>query len=362
MINKKTTLTILIGMIMSGSALANTAPSILDVNNAPEQEVPAELPVKSFEYKTGDELTYTLTEDERRTIEAKKEAIIGYLYEETELQGLRDILGNSAKQDDWEAQKTTVAPLTPEQVMEIRNLLQLVEKSKNKPLQEVDFDIRTVNIDLDASKPVEINVAKGYVSSIQFYDETGAPWPIEGELIGNSTAFAKHTMGERNHVASFQVKQQFSESNALVNLKGFDSTIVIKLNGSDEKFDSRLTVRIPKLGPNAEVMTLHPATKYQKLDKQLTDVLNGDIIKSSKKFSFQDVEGTAYYTDGYLYIRTPHKLVIPPPIDAQHSSGINAYKTAPSEDFQFLVDGEMVVTSIDEIFEVEIKHKNSIFK
>lgn len=364
MISKKKTLTLMVGAIMSSGVFANSA--ILDVDqvatSAAQGSVQKEDPVVDFITSTGDEISYTLTDYEKQTIEAKKEAIIGYLYEESELQGLRGILEKSSKQQLWESEKDKVAPLTPQQITEIRKLLDQIEKSKNKPLKDVEFDIRTEYIDLDASKPVEINVAKGYVSSIQFYDETGAPWPIEGELIGNKEAFEKHTLGERNHVASFQVKQEFSESNALVNLKGFDSTIVIKLVGGNDKFDSRLTVRIPKLGPNAEVISMQPATKYQKLDKQLTDVLNGDILKNSKKFTFNDVEGTAYYKDGFLYIRTPHKLVIPPPIDAQHSSGVNAYKTSASEDFQFLVDGEMIVTSISEIFEVEIKHKSSIFK
>lgn len=367
MISKKKTLTLMVGSLISSGVFANTTtPTLLDVDKvstpSTAQTVKEEDPIVNFKASTGDELSYALTDYERQTIDAKKDAIIGYLYEESELQGLRDILDRGSKEEAWKSEKEKVAPLTPEQITEIRKLLDQIEQSKNQPLKDVEFDIRTEYIDLDASKPVEINVAKGYVSSIQFYDETGAPWPIEGELIGNQNAFSKHTMGERNHVASFQVKQEFSESNALVNLKGFDSTIVIKLVGGNDKFDSRLTVKIPKLGPNAEVMTSHSTTRYQKLDKQLTSVLNGDILKSSKKFTFDNVEGTAYYKDGFLYIRTPHKLVIPPPIDAQRSSGINAYKTSASEDFQFLVDGEMIVTSISEIFEVEIKHKSSIFK
>ena len=356
-------ITKIVASVLIGIYSAASANQMLDVNSEGfENVISGNSSIVKFKTESGSYLEYEITDQEMDILKSKQNAIKGYLHEESSLYDLRKILDGDQKEKAWLAVKDQTAPLTAKEITALRKLKQTTAKYENRPLNNVKFNIKTKNIDLEASKPIEIIVAKGYVSSIQFYDETGAPWPIEGDIIGNTSAFEKHKLGARQHVAAFQIKEVFSESNALINLVGLDATIVIKLKGSDTEFDSRLTVRIPKLGPNAEIYE-NAQVQYNELDSQLTRVLNGDILRGAKRYDLIGVDGVAFLKDGFLYIRTPHKLVIPPPINASRTStGMMAFKTAPTEDFLFTVDGEMKQASIQEVFEVKIKQKNSLFK
>lgn len=311
---------------------------------------------------SGEAIEYIVSEEELKILKAKQNAMKGYIYEEEQLKDLREYLYQNKKDEIFSKEKEKKMPFSAEQILELRHSETTNEKLLNKPLKDVTFNIKTQDIDVEASKPIKVYVSKGYISSVQFYDETGAPWPLEGEIIGNENAYKKHKLGDRNNVAAFEIVKDFVESNALVSLQGLDPTIVIKLIGSDEQFDSRLSVRIPKLGPHAEILT-QPPVAYHELDQQLTNVLNGDIPKNSKVYDLVGVDGKAYLKDNYLYVRSPHKLIIPPPINAtKTSTGMTAYKIDPSEDFLFTVNGEMKEATIEEIHEVKIKQKNSLFK
>ncbi|MEZ9709225.1 DotH/IcmK family type IV secretion protein [Vibrio breoganii] len=308
----------------------------------------------------GTSFEYEIPSHQADLIQGKKDAILGHLYEEAELEALRALLLENAKDSQHKKEQLTEADV--DRII-MRRLTEIQkEQALNKPLNNVKFEIRTQRIDVDASEPIELRVVRDYVSSIQFFDETGEPWPIEGEIIGNTHAFQKHTLGQRMNVAAFEVTRSFSESNALVNLQGLDSALVIRLIGSDDVVDSRLSVRIPKSGPNAEIVETLKGRHANASDPQLINTLNGDRLVDSTLYELVGVEGTAMYKDGFLYIRTPEQLFIPPPIEAARTStGINAYKTLPSEDFLFSVDGVQTEATIRKTHEVPLKHRSSIF-
>ncbi|EGR3309422.1 hypothetical protein DC888_24220 [Vibrio parahaemolyticus] len=316
----------------------------------------------TFKNDQGFMMASDFTPEELQLLRQKKDVLIKYLYEQEQLEKLRSVLKEEERRKNWESTKESSYPLTPQEVIELRKLSKNIEESQNKPLQNIKNQIRTVNLDVGASEPVTINVVKGLASSVVFYDETGAPWPIEGEIIGDVTAFKRHKIGDRQNIAGFEVVRNFAESNALIHLKGLDVSIVIRLVGSDTVNDSRLSVRIPKPGPHAKLIPVATQTVGVN-DPLLVSVANGEFIQNSKRYEIEGVEATAFFKDGYLYIRSKHQLVIPLPKEAQTTpSGYLVYKVPATEDFLFLVDGEMIEASIKESFDVKIKHKSSLFK
>lgn len=310
---------------------------------------------------TKDGVKLNLNPHESQVVDAKKHALSKALYENEQLEELRGMLEGYQKKEAYESAVDSKVPLTPEQIIELRTLLRNAEKAKNVPLQgSVSNKIRSIDIDVDANEPIKLDVVAGYASSIVFFDITGAPWPIDGDIIGNKTAFDTKP-GNKSHVAVFENIQQFSESNALINLLGLDVPVVISLVGNDQKVDSRLSVRIPKFGPNAQ-NEIYQSDEMKEVSADALKVLDGDKLPNSKRFKLNGVKGEVIYANGSLYIRTRANLISPPWRNSvSSSSGYKVYELPPVDTLLFSVDGKMVDATIEKGFEVKIEQQKSIF-
>lgn len=303
-----------------------------------------------------------LTPEELSLIERKGKAMFKYIYEQEQLRGLNDILEDGVRNEQIKEAKKERFPLNPEEVMEYRRMGESLEKAQNTPLSgPVDFKIKTIDIDVDAPKPLQILVARGYSSSIMFFDQTGAPWPIEGDIIGDKGSFISHTVKGKDHVGVFEIIKAFSESNALINLKDMNVPIVVRLTGSDKEIDSRISVRIPRFGPGAN---LNPfvRSELENSKPDMLTVLNGDKLAGGRLFELNGVPGTVWYKDQTLYIRTLANLMSPPWKSHMSSpTGYNVYEIPPVTNLLFAVDGEMRDATITKGVEVKMKQERSIF-
>lgn len=300
---------------------------------------------------------------EDNLINKKEHVLLKYLYEQQKLEKLRDLLDSYEKKQSYKSAVDDKVPLTPSQIVELRQLLRSAEIAKAKPLNGgIKNNIRTIDIDVDAAKPIILNVAPGYASSIVFFDYSGSPWPIDGDIIGNKNAFdSKPGSKESNHSAVFEIKQEFVESNALINLVGLNVPIVIKLNGNDHDVDARLSVRIPKFGPNAQMQT-YATGELQSASVEALMVLDGDRLPNSKRYKLRGLEGEVIYANKTLYIRTRASLISPPWKSMVNSTtGYKVYELPPVNNLWFSVDGEMVNATIEKGFEVKLEQRKSIF-
>lgn len=293
----------------------------------------------------------------------KEHTLLKMLYERQQLDKLRGLLDDYENKEAYEDAVDNKVPLSPEQILNLRALLRDAEIAKNAPLQgPMDNAIRTIDIDVDAPKPIVLNVSSGYASSIVFFDHSGSPWPIEGDIIGNTDSF-KSTRGPngKTHIGVFEIKKQFTESNALINLVGLDVPIVVRLHGNDKTVDSRLSVRIPKFGPNSKVEA-YSSGELNEISSDSLKVLNGDKLPNGKRYSLNGVQGEVTYANGTLYIRTRANLISPPWKNFVNSAtGYKVYELPPVDNLLFAVDGEMVDATIEKAFDVKIKQQKSIF-
>lgn len=307
-------------------------------------------------------ITGEMSAFERDLVNKKRHILMKYLYEEQELEQLRSILSEQSRSNSFENTLRSRVPFSPAEIEQLRRLDMDAKRAENSPLNKsVEFDIRTIDIDVDAPKPILINVASGYASSIVFYDQAGNPWPIEGDIIGDEGSFTSRMISKDQHIAVFEIKRDFAESNALINLEGLSVPIVIRLSGNDGKVDSRLSIRLPKFGPNSEVQPfVHE--QLENASPNMLDVLNGDRLPSSKRFELHGVPGEVTYKDGMLYIRTRANLLSPPWKSSVVSpTGYKVYEISPVTDLLFSIDGEMRNATIEKGFEVKLKQKKSIF-
>lgn len=362
---KRTSLALLIGLSMFSNSSVFAAGDInLNLEDIKKESVPA--PVAQGEYtQIGlDGLTESteLSPEEADVIQRKKHLILKHLYEQSELESLRQYLSDKERASDFDSSVKKSIPFTPDQVSEIRKREESVEKARNAPLKDIKLQIRTIDVDVDSPNPIELNVYAGNVSAIVFYDQTGSPWPIEGDILGNKDAFSSSQISESNHIASFEILKNFSQSNALVNLKGLPIPIVIKLVGTSGVVDSRVSVRIPKAGPNAN-FTAYSYDLIQNVSPEMLKVLNGDKLINSKRYALVGVEGEVTYKDGLLYIRTEADLINPPPKKSVVSpSGYKVYQLSPVTNLMFSVNGKRTYAEIEKAFDVKLKQRSSIFE
>jgi hypothetical protein len=312
--------------------------------------------------KNGSE-TDSLTAEDKELIARKGKILFKHLYEQEQLSDLKDLLQDENRDKKIKAMKENEYPLKPQEILKLREMASSIDKANNSPLAgPVDFKIKTIDIDVDAPKPIQIMVARGYSSSIMFFDQSGAPWPIEGDIIGDALSFASTPVEGKSHVGVFEIKRSFSESNALVNLKGLNVPVVIRLTGSEKEVDARISVRIPKFGPGAQ-LSPYVHREIENASPDMLSVLNGDKLNEGKLFELNGVPGTVWYKNNMLYVRTLANLISPPWKSYMTSpTGYQVYELPPVTNLLFVVDGEMKDATISKGFEVKLKQERSIFE
>ncbi len=341
-----------------------TLDSISTSAAAPIDAVPAQMPTDDIQVllkKYG--LKGELSAADMALLKGKENALFQHLYEQQQLKEIRSILDAEQRKDGLEKTKQAKYPLNPEEIVLFRKLAREMDEAANAPIASVEFKISTIEIDTDAPNPIQIMVAKGYSSSIMFFDQAGAPWPIEGDIIGDGNSFTSHPIEGKPHVGVFEIKRSFSESNALVNLKGLNVPVVVRLTGSESTVDARKSVRIPKFGPETSASPQMHRELDDASSPDMLAILNGDMVDGAKRYALRGVPGTVFHKDGALFIRTQANL-ISPPFKAYVSSptGYRVYQLPPVTNLLFTVNGEMAHATVERGFEVKIKQANTIFQ
>lgn len=327
-----------------------------------DPEIEAPLNIDALDYEL------LLYENEALQIEAKRRALAKKLYERQQLRDLRGILQEDIRVEAVDDAKLGISPLTAEEIRQIRAYKEEITHAENAPLQPVEQLIRTVDVDLSSNQPITVFVSANNQSNIVFFDRSGEPWPIVGEPIHNTEAFKSFKTGEKEHIAVFTIEREFSESNAMINLKGLDIPIPVRLVGTQSKVDARLSARIPRFGPLMQEQPRFYGQTTVEASEELLAVHNGDHVKDSLVYDIVDREsnrnlGRAYYRDGRLYVRSPYELVIPQPIEATNMlSGYMAFVAPAREDLLLNVDGKHIEAKLAKAISLDLRKKESIFE
>lgn len=339
------------GGINSGSSQNSRTP-VETVYVDPEIQAPLQL----------DELDYELLlyEGEGVSIEAKKRAIAKKLYEDQELQMFREVLRSRLRDEAVDEARLDVSKLTPEEIRMLREYRSRVTEAENAPLTQVKHQIRTENVSLTSNTPMDVYVSANNQTSVVFFDSAGNPWPVAGEPIYNKDAFTAFKTGEKEHIVVFTITKEFAESNAMINLKGLDIPIPIKLVGTENKVDTRLSARVPKFGPlMKDRPTFTTNIPSAEASPELLNLLNGEHVSDSLAYDIRSLSGDrlgeAYYRNGKLFIRTAYELIIPGPTNASSLlSGYRAFEAPAREDLLLNVNGRHVEARLTKAIDLEL--------
>lgn len=207
----------------------------------------------------------------------------------------------------------SVAPLTPDEVRQVRGQMNDQDKAMSAPQMAVVPKISALTVDLapGASLPL-IRTAVNYPSSITFIDSTGAPWKLgAAPITGNPAAFTAYWV-PNSPVLVVYANKAYQSGNITVYLDGLAVPIVLTVSSGEPdtaaktwSVDSRLDLRIPRRGPNA-IAGAAPESRIGLHDNILQAFLDGIPPKEARRLKATgDVpETTVWQMGDDLYIRS----------------------------------------------------------
>jgi|GEM_PF-3307036 len=350
---KKKLLSIFITSLLLGSSVSNAKDQKIFVPMDEEKELGVEL-----------------TPSEIKILNKKRNAILKYLLDKETLQTAKDEIIESERQTIFNKQLSNQFPVSPEDTLSIRKKAETHIKAENQPINEVHLDLSMIDLDINSSKPINIRVAKGYVSSLVFFDQLGNPWPVYGDVVGDKDAFKAEAVTEFKNVVTFEIAKKFKESNALLSLEGLSVPLVIRLIGDEKKVDSRVYTRVPRLSPKAKEENQKDSIYSQsesdkELPKEMLAFLNGDgdKVPGAVPYQLTGVDGEVYLYQGMLYIRSAALLLSPPSMGTATSpSGVNIFKINPVTNLFFSKkDGSTIDAVVEKQLNIKLNYKKTIF-
>lgn len=300
---------------------------------------------------------------DRSATAAKRSALTGYLHEEDSLRELRDLLRENEVAK--EKRDSLAVDLTPEEVIAYRKRMAALDRAENQPIfGDAEFRIRNLTYDPDSNRPLIISVSPGWSSQIEFYDSSGKPWPIRDEgIIGDGESFEKYIMGEDKHIASFVLTRNYRKSNAAIILDGLSASIPLLLSSDEKNVDGKVTVTLPRLGPNAMIMPVFEH-EIENISPELVGLQGGTAPAGSRALSVPGIRGAEAWYDGeFLYMALPGRLLLPPPINSSMSpTGRYLYKMSPTPYVTASINGERKGSTIEGMYRTDIRRAKTVFE
>jgi intracellular multiplication protein IcmK len=233
--------------------------------------------------------------------------------------------------------ESSLSPMTAEQLKSIKKLYKKINK-----LAILDEDVAptpmfsSLVVDLQpGSAPPAIRIAPGYVSSLLFVDETGAPWPIRAYDVGDPTSFNivwNNSSDDESSLANTLLIQSMSlykDGNLVVLLQGLNTPVVLSLIPGQREIDYRVDIQVPGQGPFAKP----EANMYNKTTSPaLTSVINNIAPPGSKLLKVSGGQAKAWLFGDTMYVRTNLPVVSPAWISTMKgaSGTVSAYELPKS--------------------------------
>lgn len=217
----------------------------------------------------------------------------------------------------FEAALQGLMPLRPE---EVRILLERYDRTQEsvetpiypppKPLSVVE----TLAMDPGA-EPTVVKTGFGHITTMNFIDITGRPWPVEGISWAGDFEVMNSTGPEDKGVNILRItpRTEFARGNMSINMVGLPTPIVIILTTDKDEVHYRFDATVPQNGPLADVPIIDRGITLTAGRADISGLLQGIVPDSAKKMNVAGVDGrtSAYSYNGLTYLRTPLTLLSP---------------------------------------------------
>ena len=219
-------------------------------------------------------------------------------------------------------------PLRPE---EIRSLIERYDRTQESvavpiyPDPKPETVVQTVTMD-PGTKPLSIKTAFGHVTTVNFVDVTGEPWPIRNitwagnfDIMEYARPTSKNEDGEDeeqamgSNILRITPEKEFARGNISIKMLGLSTPIIMTLEASRDIVHYRFDAIVPEYGPFAKAPLIDGGVTLAAGRADVSGLLQGIIPRGAKKMVVSGVDGrtSAYRYNGQIFLRTPLNLLSP---------------------------------------------------
>jgi intracellular multiplication protein IcmK len=210
-------------------------------------------------------------------------------------------------------------PLSPRQIETLKRL----QESRQEILtgRPANVRVRTVSLDTQPGMaPTKIVMLPAYSTSIVFFDQTGATWPVKRAISGNPGAFAVEEPNDKEQQTNIVTASCISDSghsNLTIELSEMDMPIMFPIViASSYKgtptIDGIVTIRINRSGPNAKPPVVEPRPA-DPVSNEMISYIDSVAPEDATPIEFdppnKDIQ--AWRQGKHLYLRTANPIIWP---------------------------------------------------
>lgn len=203
-------------------------------------------------------------------------------------------------------------PLSTDQVRDFMHKLEQTQDASQTPFAgppKGEVRISTLSLDPGVSPP-QINLAAGYVTTINMVDATGEPWPILDVGVGGNFEVSPTTAG--SHVVRVMPLSRVAAGNISVLLKDLPTPVIFRLTAGGPTVDMRYDARIGKMGPGAKAPLIQRPRLEAGSESMMLILENAPPTDAkSMKVSGVDARTKAWLLGDHVMVRTPLTLLSP---------------------------------------------------
>lgn len=202
-------------------------------------------------------------------------------------------------------------PMTSEQIRILREVHEMTKRAIAEPANippKPLLSSQSVSLSPGTVPPV-VRLANGYVTSVVFVDETGAPWPVASYSIGNPQAFDIQWDTESN-LLMIQGQNAYATGNMAVKLHKLDTPIMLTLVSEQQVVDYRVDFRVQGRGPLATT-PLISGTLPVNSSQLLMNLLDGVPPTDARPLEVENGAAQVWLRGGVMFVRTSMTLLSP---------------------------------------------------
>ena len=215
-------------------------------------------------------------------------------------------------QKSYDRASSGLLPLSTDQVRDFMHKLEQTQNAAQMPYEGTPKgQTRIATLSLDPGvEPPQLDLASGYVTTIEMVDATGEPWPILDVGVGGNFEVSPTQAG--THVVRVMPLTRVGTGNLSILLKDLPTPIIFRLAAGGPTVDLRYDARIGKPGPGAKA-PLISRPRLEAGDETLTLILENAPPTTARrvKVGGLDTRTKAWSIGDKVYVRTPLSMLSP---------------------------------------------------
>jgi intracellular multiplication protein IcmK len=213
--------------------------------------------------------------------------------------------------DAFNAMMQQNVPLTPQQVVKLRQLIDQSQRAASIPATVPPKPVSsTLIMNLaPGTTPPAIRLAQGYVTSLVFVDSTGSPWPISSYDLGNQKA-ANIQWDQKSNIILIQAIAPYGDSDLIIRLVGLPTPLTLELVSGQRVVDYRTDIHVPGIGPNTKDLPIGTSLPGS-ANQLLLNVLDGIAPPGSRPMTVIGGDALVWLLGDRMYLRSRLTVLSP---------------------------------------------------